>query len=55
VFVEAFRAAEVLLGLKSGLVPGAREGNAVTLGRNAEEEVADGNEIGRLYRCFKAL
>ena len=41
--------------LKSGLGPGARGGRAVTLGRNAEDVVVEGNEIGRLYRCFNAL
>lgn len=44
-----------LLGLKSGLGPGARGGRAVALGRNAEDVVVEGNEIGRLYRCFNAL
>jgi hypothetical protein len=43
------------VGLKSGLGPGARGGRAVTLGRNAEEVVVEGNDIGKLYRCFKAL
>jgi hypothetical protein len=44
-----------LLGLKSGLGPGARGGRVVALGRNAEDVVVVGNEIGRLYRCFNAL
>jgi len=44
-----------LLRLKSGLGPGARDGSAVALGRNAEDVVVVGNEIGRLYRCFNAL
>lgn len=53
VFVVALR--NDLVGLKSGLGPGAREGSAVALGRKAEEVVVEGREIGKLYRCLSAL
>lgn len=55
VFVDVPRDAKFLLGPKSGLGPGARDGNVVALGMNAEEVMVEGREMGRLYRCFNAL
>jgi len=43
-----FRGGVFLAKLKSGLGPGAREGNAVGLGMNDEDVAVVGSDMGRL-------
>jgi hypothetical protein len=41
--------------LKSGLGPGVRDGRTDGLGKNADVVAVVGSEIGKLYRCLRAL